>query len=193
MFEIRSTTSHTLVHSQSRIENHGDKKMPALDVRLRLKAPNHALDLVCPGLREALMVKGQPDVKPDDAQGKLNLNVDERGKLAFPSMKYPLKFDIEHQGHTLEVEHGTNDKLRLTLCKVHNFQITPVAGGSCEIEYTVSSSAGIDEHLIGAFGVKAQTDVALTLKAAEVRQEDLIDGKKRKGRTPEQALAQTQP
>jgi hypothetical protein len=65
--------------------------------------------------------------------------------------------------------------------------------GCAEIEYTVSSSANIDEHLIGAFGVKAQTDVALTLKAAEVRQEDLIDGKKRKGKTPEQALAQTQP
>jgi hypothetical protein len=108
-------------------------------------------------------------------------------------MKYPLKFGAEHQGHTLEVERGTKDKLRLTLCKVHNFQVTPVAGGSCEIEYTVSSSADIDEHLIGAFGVKAQTDVALTLKAAEVQQEDLIDGKKRKGRTPEQAFAQTQP
>ena len=165
MFEIPTKTNLTLVHSQSRIERHGDDKVPALDLRFRLKGSNRAMDFVAPGLRRALMIKGQPEAKPDDAQQSLNLNVDELGRLAFPDMKYPIKFEHEHMGHTLAVEHGTKDELVLSLCKVHRFEVTPVPGGSCEIEFSVSSSADIDEHLIGAFGVKAQTDVMASLTA----------------------------
>jgi len=196
-FALQTPTRLKLTHSQSRTEIHGENKVPALDLRFCWQTSNRHMDMVAPGLRERLMGQGQPERKPGDAQEKLPLSVDELGRLLFPTMRYPLKFDDEHQGHTLRVEHGVDDSTALVvkLCRLHRFEVTPIEGGSAEIEFSVSSSAGIDEHLIGCFGLKQQTEVVATLlPASEVKQgKKKGDGNPKQGSlTPEQALAGSQ-
>lgn len=195
MFALTSPTRLKLTHSQSRTEIHGENKVPALDLRFSWQTSNRNMNMIAAGLRERLMAQGQPERKPGSAQEEMPLSIDELGRLIFSTLRYPLKFDHEHNGHTLRVEHGIDDSTALVvkLCRLHRFEVTPIEGGSAEIEFSVSSSAGIDEHLVGCFGLKQQTEVVATLMASEDADERKKKDKKAKPpTTPIEALAGAQ-
>jgi hypothetical protein len=180
MFELKEPTTVTLVKSTPHKEHHGDKLHQALSLRLRWQTNNRALDEIAPGLRAALFGKPLKQPKPQEGQAKMDLPVDELPRLLFPSMKQPLKFDDEFAGHTLRVDYGLGGDADLVLqtCKLTKFEASGIDGGSCDIEWSVSSSVGIDENLIGKFGVLEQSQLKITMLAPADVQGGAIDGTK---------------
>lgn len=171
MFEIKIPTTVKLAHAKGRKEMHGEAKVLALDLSLTWTTHNTALDMFDAELRPALfaaMPRGQTEPE---------LPMSDLAFLKFMQMIYPVKWETEYEGYTLRLDYGRGgdaDKI-LHLCKVKNFQFTPLEGGSVEIHFSVSSAADITGQMVGIFSEYIQQDIVLTLLPPVVVQGDLID------------------
>jgi hypothetical protein len=184
MFTLPEPTAIHLDHVQSRVEHHGDDKVPAIDLALTLKAHNRVLDSLHPQLRAMLFnANGAP--QDDEQQQGLDLPISELPNVRVPGVAYPIKLDFEQQGARLFVEYGIDagSGVQLTLCKLHKVRVTPIEGGSCEIKFALSSSAEIDEHVIGLLSMLQQQEITVTLTMPEPAISDTG--------TPEEAFAET--
>ena len=166
MLEFTKPTRVFLDHVQSRVELHGDEKVPAIDLTLHFTGGNQVLDEVAPGLRSTFFTAHtrQPSGKP---QSEMDLAVDDMPYLRAPTVVPPVRVDCETEGATVVVSNGiqASTSIRLTECKVHKVRLTPVEGGSVELKFSVSSASGIDAQIVGALSMKQQQEIELTLVA----------------------------
>lgn len=175
-FEIATTSQVKLDNAKPRKENHGEAKVLALDLSMTWTTNNKALDLLMPGLREFLFAPMPASADADD-QTELDLPVSDLPFIRFPKMTYPIKLEHEFLGWTLRMDFGRGgdaDKI-VPLCKLKNFQITPIEGGSVEIHFSASSAADITGDLVGAFSEFVQQMMAITLLAPLVELDKPID------------------
>lgn len=195
MFQLTTPTEVKLCSMTPRTEKHGDDDVSAVSLGLRIVAPNTLLDIVQPGLRDALYkaVEGQeqlPGVEPTTPL--LRARGIEAVKLA-----------ACFEGWTLAIDRGIDesDPIKLGGSKIDKFVVEPKEGGSIELTFRVGSS-DIDEGEAGwLFGHLGQ-QIVVTIAAPEVKREAIdgtvghpgaAGGDERQGDllTPEDALAGT--
>lgn len=162
MFQLTTPTEVKLCSMTPRTEKHGDDDVSAVSLALRLVGPNTMLDIVQPGLRDALYkaVEGQehlPGVEP--ATPLLRARGVESVKLT-----------ACFEGWTLAIDRGIDesDPIKLGGSKIDKFVVEPKEGGSIELTFRVGSS-DIDEGEAGwLFGHLGQ-QIVVTIAAPEVK------------------------
>ena len=185
----------------TRMEKHGDDDIPAMDLALSVIGGNELLDMLHPDLRVALF-------KPlSETAGELPLPTDDLPSIRFAQMKTPIGFDLEHAGMTLHIAYGTGGKSDMVVADVKLTRPsveTLIEGGSVELRFTLSST-DVNEKVLGKLALLQKHELTITLKPAEVSTSDMEAAKakakaeaealfnqKPAGKTPEQALIDTQ-
>lgn len=170
MLELLEPTTVKLANVQTRVEKHGDEDCLAIDLSIIWNTNNRALTGIQKQLRNALFCDLRQEEGGDQAE--MDLPVDEMPNVRVPGMDYPVKLDFQQVGARVEVAYGIDDTtaIVLQLCKVHKFRITPIEGGSAEVKFAVSSSADIDDHIIGTLSILQQRDISLKLNMPDIEQ-----------------------
>lgn len=173
-FEIPEVTEMLCVKFQTRNENHGEAKVTAADLRVRWRTKNTALDMLHTKLREGFC-SALPD--QETKQGEMELEASDLAFVRFKDLAYPIVFEREYTGYTTKIDYGTGGEADLLMkaCKLHKFNFTPLEGALVDIEWTISSSADIDERLVGVLGCKQQQNVFLSLLPPILKEGDVID------------------
>lgn len=100
-----------------RTEKAGDKDVPAADFKFEIAQPADILNVFSPDLKKTLFQEGTIDL----ANGL---------PLRYTDLVYPLKFDQEMTGAKLQIDVGVGDPMKFDDCKVGEFRLTPMEGGS---------------------------------------------------------------
>ena len=168
MFQITEFTEAHLSTFTKREETHGDEKVPAITVGLKIEAPNTLLDVIDPSIRHALYkaVDDQeqlPGVEP--ATPVLRCNSFEKHSLT-----------TAHEGWTLCVDDGIDETEPMSFggCKVDRFVVAAMQGGSIELSFRIGTS-DVDADRLGKLGIRHGHAIWITLKAPE-KKPDAIDG-----------------
>ncbi len=166
-FQLDDTTA-TLSSFTGRVETHGKDKKPAVTLGFSIKASNHILDVLSPGLRDTLYTKpeGQVDIPGVDSITPL-LRTQGIGQLSL---------ERSFEGWTVTVRHGIADETDVVLggCKVDAFRVQPHEGGAVDLAFRVGTSAlsPVDAGLLWS---KNGTVVSIVVQPPEPKQE-AIDG-----------------
>jgi hypothetical protein len=160
-FEIESSTPVKFSHLNIRDEKHGDESVPACDLTFLWATSNDVLAQFDGMLLHSLY--GPPTAAAD--QGALD-GVEPVSQ--FPTLRFPrmatITWDDKATGD-LSIDYGLQGKpLELTTCKIHKFKIDCKEGGTVEIKFTVSCSAGLTEKTLGklALLIGQQLDISIT-------------------------------
>lgn len=172
-FELSTMTKGKCTHVNFRPENHGDDLQMAVDINVNFDLPNTALDMFDPDLRRALYCSHAGDSGQADIDG-----VDKvLPNFRFPSMKVPFGWEGQFAGYTVEFDYGLGDEgdsnLRLTLCKMGKFKITPTEGGTVNIACQLQNNSDqLDTEMCGKLsGLTLAPYIELKLLAPEVEPE----------------------
>jgi hypothetical protein len=170
MFHIDEPKTVKLTNVNGRKEVHGEELVQAIDLSVAGNFQNDMLAQFHEALRSAMFTKAGPAAS-DDVQKELDLPVSDLPNMRFSRLGYPLKWDMEVIGATLEIHYGTGKPIVLSLCKVKDFKLTPLEGGTVEIAFRISSAADITEKVLGKLGIMSGTDIEIVLFAPEVEPE----------------------
>ena len=175
MFELTHPTDCALDKVNTSIEHHGEAHVLAIDLKVTLTTNNRILDSFHPRLRQMLFCALAAEAQA--GQGELQLPVSDLPNVTFTKLEYPIKWDLESTGYTCTVDHGLGGKsnIVLNLCTLKNFKFSPIEGGSCEVEFTISSAADIDGRIAGKLSVMQQSDITVTLLAPAAVEGGVID------------------
>ena len=168
MFQIESPTTATLKTLTPRTETHGDEKVSAMSFGLKITGPNTMLDILQPGLRDALY-------KAVDGQEQLP-NVEPSTPLLRTNGIESVKLKACFEGWTLKIDAGIDesDPIAFGGCKVDAFAVTPSEGGSIDLHFRVGTS-DLDQEEAGWLFGHLQQDIEITLHAPQPKPE-AIDG-----------------
>lgn len=163
----------TLKSVTPRKETHGDQKVTAVSLGLKFTAPNTILDHLSPSLRTTFY-------KPVDDQPGLD-GID----VPTPILRQPgilmvaLKGQLD--GWTLSVEHGIDedDPIVCGGCKIDNFRVVPMQGGTVELHVRIGTS-DIDGDEIGLLCSNLAEEIVVSITAPKPMEEP-IDGSKEGG------------
>ncbi|MDR0276251.1 MAG: hypothetical protein LBI48_13150 [Burkholderiaceae bacterium] len=201
-FELPDWTQAKINNVNIRSEKCGsDDLEPAVDLSISIEQPNSVLAEFDGFLLSALYYKSAASV---DTQAELDgvQPVSERPNLRFAKLAYPLKWEDEGSGYTLEIDHGLGGKsnVALTGCAVNAFAINPKEGGTVELKFRVqcAGSDELTEKTLGKLAMLVQHTVPIMLLAPDT------EGSQQSGEdlgltkvelagvphTPESALAQ---
>lgn len=169
-FELPALTKGKCTHVNFRPENHGDEPQMAVDINVNFNLPNTALDMFDPDLRRALYFSQAGDNGQTDIDG-----VDKvLPNFRFPSLKVPFGWEAALTGFTLEIDYGLGDEgdsnLRLEMCKVGKFKLTPAEGGTVNIACQIQNNTDqLDTDMCGKLsGLALAPYIELRLIAPEV-------------------------
>lgn len=159
-FELTNTTA-TLTSVTPRTEVHGEEKVFAISLGLKIEGPNTLLDRLSPTLRTTLYraAEGQPDLPGIEASTPM---LRTRGIET-------LHLAGSLEGWTLEVDHGIDESAPIMLggCKVDKFRVTPKEGGSIELLLRIGSN-DIDATEAGLLCSHLSQEVSITLTAPKI-------------------------
>lgn len=204
-FAFRQVTDVTLTHVNFRKELHGDDHVQAVDLNMSVDVPNTQLDIIVPGLREALYTNN------DAANGQVEI---EDLPETLPNLKFPRlnggTFALDDKkaklaGYELEIEYGLNDersKMVFDCCKVVKRVIETKEGGTVHLSWQVQYSGDrLDQETCGKLALLEQDLIAIRLIPPVVAQvepdeEDLenpfpVDADEEKQLTAEELFAGT--
>lgn len=166
-FAFRQVTDVTLTHVNFRKEPHGDDHVQAVDLNMSVDVPNTQLDIIVPGLREALYTNN------DAANGQVEI---EDLPETLPNLKFPRlnggKFALDDKkaklaGYELEIEYGLNDersKMVFDCCKVVKRVIETKEGGTVHLTWQVQYSGDrLDQETCGKLALLEQDLIAIRL------------------------------
>jgi hypothetical protein len=178
-FELTQPTTLRLKHAAARKEFHGEALVLALDLRCIWTTNNKSLELLSKDVREGLFtaLPSSMERDEDDDQDELDLPVSDLPFVRMPKLKYPVKIENEMTGYTLRQDFGLGGKSDavLSVCVLKNWGITPIEGGSVDIEFTISSAADITGEIVGRFMALIQQDIVITLLAPAMVEDGVID------------------
>lgn len=116
----------------ARAELHGDKSVPAFDLKFEAACPNDVLIHFHPELRSSIYKKAdEPDLLDQ-------IDTDALTALRFPKMG-AIKWDWEGSGYALNVDYGLGGRsdIKLGDCKVDGVRIDPQNGGTVLLTFRV--------------------------------------------------------
>lgn len=167
-FSIEEPTQISFSNLSTTTELHGEKRMPAVDMKLKIQTSAEFLAELDPSLRGLLYrkaEKGEGDLA--DHMSK------EPTKLRYPLMG-PIKWDLELENYQMTVDIGLGDKLSnivLPEVKVSNFLIIAKDGGTVEVTFSVRAHP--DEKQAGRLYEKQAQDIFIMLMPPEEMQAPL--------------------
>lgn len=166
-FELTPTAA-TLTSVTPRTEVHGDDRVFAISLGIKITGPNTLLDKLAPALRATLY-------KPVEDQDLLP-GIEESTPLLRCRNIEQLTIAAAFEGWTLTVDHGIDESDPITLggCKVDKFKVCPKEGGSVDLLFRVGSS-DIDATEAGLLCSHLSQEISITL-TAPARAEASIDG-----------------
>jgi hypothetical protein len=183
-FELPKPTMMELKHVSTNKEHHGEALVLAIDLKFKWVTNNIALNMLDGGgMREALFAalppgtKAPVKVEDDDGQAEMDMPVSDLPFVRMPRVGYPLKTDYEFTGYKLVRDYGRGgdaDQV-LSLCKLKDFKITPIEGGSVCIEFGVRSAADVTGEMAGSWSEAAQENVEISLFAPVKAEGPVID------------------
>ena len=156
MFEIAAPTTATLDSVTPRTERHGDEHVFAISLGLTAALPNRLLEAIAPGLLVSLYV-------PDDEQPTLD-GVEKIASKRRVRDVDEVKLATKLEGWTLKVEHGLAGVIELSSCRVDKLRVTPLEGGSCKVQFRVSTT-DINPERCGLLCAKIGDEVTVGLLA----------------------------
>lgn len=167
-FELTEPTDATLCSVTPRTETHGDDRVFAISLGIKIVGPNTMLDRLSPSLRETLYmaVEGQ-----DQLPG-----VERTTPLLRTKGIEQVTLAGTMEGATLHVDHGidSSDPITLGGCKVDKFRVSPKEGGTVELMFRVGSN-DIDATEAGLLCSHLSQQISITLSAPKPLA-DAIDG-----------------
>lgn len=167
MFELTSPTLATLISVTPRTEIHGEDRVFAISLGIKITAPNTILDGLSPTLRQTLYkaVEGQEQLP----------GVEESTPLLRTRGIDLLSLAGKPEGWTLTVDHGIDEGDPITLggCKVDHFKVDPHEGGTVDLMFRIGST-DIDATEAGLLCSKLSQEISIQLTAPE-RPADAID------------------
>lgn len=173
-FAFRTPTDVTLSHVNFRKELHGDDHRQAVDLNMSVDVPNSLLDIIVPGLREALYTNNDAD----NGQVEIADLPETLPNLRFPRLNGG-KFSLDDKkaklaGYELEVEYGLNDersKMLFDCCKVVKRSIETKEGGTVHLSWQVQYSGDrLDQETCGKLALLEQDLIAIRLIPPAVEQ-----------------------
>jgi hypothetical protein len=190
-FELHSLAA-TLTSVTNRTESHGDEKVPAITLGLKITTANTILDKLSKTLRPTLYKAAEEEGQPA-LEG-----VEQATPLLRQTGIDILKLKGELNGWTMLIDYGIEESepIELGQCKVDHFAVTPHEGGTVDLFLRIGTSA-IEPEDAGILWSKNGQEITFSLTAPTMKieeQQPLTDG----GaplfeKTPEDALAGTQP
>jgi hypothetical protein len=168
MFQLESTPA-ILTSVTPRTEVHGDDRVFAISLGLKITGPNTLLDQLTPALRH-MIYTAKPDSEPE-----LPGVEESTPLLRCPGVELlTLKATLE--GWTLEVDHGIDESAPITLggCRVDKFRVSPSQGGTVDLMFRIGSN-DVDAAEAGLLCSHLSQEIEITLRAPK-KQPDAIDG-----------------
>lgn len=163
-FEVDPGTQVRFSHLNIRDEKHGDETVPACDLTFIWQAANSVLTMFDGKLLTSLY--GPPTEAME--QGGLD-GVEPVSQ--FPTLKFPYMASIKWADvatASLSIDYGLGKTLDLTPCKIHKFVLDCNEGGTVELKFTASCSAGLTERTLGKLALMIGQDVQIDVVATEV-------------------------
>lgn len=159
-FEFTEPAAAKLNTITPRTEKHGDEDVFAISLGLQLTGANTLLDKLSPSLRHALYRAEAPEGQDplpgiEQATPKLRVSVVDmvylRGAL---------------QGWTIAIDDGIDedDPIELGDCKVDNFRVHPMEGGTVDLFFRVGSN-DVDATEAGRLCAHLKQEISFTLRA----------------------------
>jgi hypothetical protein len=166
-FEIDTPTAAMLVSVTPRTEVHGEDRVFAISLGLKVTGPNTLLDRLTPTLRPTLY-------KPVDDQ-QLLPGVETSTPVLRTRGIEVLHLAGKLEGWLLAVDHGldADDPITLGGCRVDHFRVMPREGGTVDLLFRIGSN-DIDAEEAGLLCSKLSQEISITLKPP-VRVPDPID------------------
>jgi hypothetical protein len=164
----------TLSNFNPRVENSGDDKKPAADLKIELSIPNRELVLFHPDLCGSLYCF--------DPQRGGDL-VDAANKDSDPSyaphIRFPklgaLAWDHEIIGARVSIDYGVSGDITLGDCKVNKFVLEPQDGGSVHACFRVQAHP--DGEAAGRLYDLQGCEITITIEPPVAEQKELDEGK----------------
>ncbi len=183
MFEIPEGATVFIDHVQTRMESHGDEKVPAVDLSLAWLAPAAAIDTLCPGLADTLFTATPPALaEGTSAEGTLPFEPDKaHAFVRFPGLKLPIGVVFESAGYRLHVRKiGQRRAVVLPNCKVGKIRLSPQDGAQVELSLLVQCAEGIDVETAGTLDLWQQANawcaLAVPIEADDAQAEIETEG-----------------
>jgi hypothetical protein len=173
-FALLDPTPALLVNVNPRSEKHGKAKVPAVDLRLEITAPNTLLDQLKPELRHALYTAEHEDGPEQPLLDGVDA-VSPTPLLRVEGLQ-PIRLDDELTGYTVVFDIGTGRKdsiVELDGCKVKSFQVEALQGGSVKILLTAQAS-NLKERDFGKLCMLIDCEVSLCLLPPDEPQQTLV-------------------
>lgn len=174
-FAFRSVTDVTLTRVNFRKEFHGEEHVQAVDLDMSVNVPNTLLDIIVPGLREALYWNA------DSSAGQAEI---EGVPPTTPNLKFPRlnggKFGLDDKknklaGYALGIEYGLGDftsNMLFDCCKVVKRAIETKEGGTVLLSWQVQYAGDrLDQETCGKLALLEQDLIAITLIPPVVSQQ----------------------
>lgn len=168
MFELTDTPA-ILTSVTPRTEVHGDDKVFAISLGLKITGPNTLLDKLSPDLRH-MLYKAKPDDTPE-LEG-----VEESTPLLRCRGIDAVTVKGALEGWTLAVDHGIDESAPIAIggCKVDRFKVSPSDGGSMDLMFRIGSN-DIDATEAGLLCSHLSQEIKITLTPPTPKA-DAIDG-----------------
>lgn len=164
-FDLPSLTTVTVSNVNVRSELHGDDHVPAVDLSLKLAAPNTILSEFDGHLRSMLYraadageVQGQQEIEGTE--------VSDLPILRTACIDMPIRLANEYAGYTLTIDRGLGGSSNITLqgCAVNKLRADCKQGGTVELTMRVQAS-GLDEATLGRLAMLIGCETQITLMA----------------------------
>jgi len=168
MFNLDKSKA-TIKSLTSRIEHHGEERVPASDIKLSVDVPAEMLDGISPGLCASLYRK--------PTRGDQIALIDKKAEQAFTQVRHPglapQQLKAKFPGYEIELGDDLGDAYEqrafFAESEVKNFTITPRDGGSTTVEFTVSVGDVDDEDFIALRAMQIRGDAVVTLTSPKTQ------------------------
>ena len=210
-FQFTEVTEALLFSVNVRTEFHGEEHVPAMDLSMRKEGSNELLNLLEPGLREALYfnsaAKQGQETLPEVLAVLPNLRFPKLNKCTHSWAK-----GEKHKGYRLILDYGLGDELSnvdLDNCTVTNWRFEVKEGGTVVLEWVVqyageNLTSDVRGKLTGLIGESIHIQLiapatpqitrgkdkgtAITADADDDETPDLLDGESPEPGSPEAAF-----
>lgn len=165
MFALPKGTIVHILHMSVRREKHGKAKVPAMDIKCSVTAPNTLIDqLKGEEWRCGLFVRPS---KSDPDQGRIEgvPDVSDAERLRLTGID-PIHLTDELSGYAVTIDIGTGRKesaIEFNGCKVNQFNVEPFEGGTVRVGFRVQASR-VGKREIGEIGVLVDSPIEMTME-----------------------------
>lgn len=164
-FSIETPTQTLFSNLSTTTEIHGEKRLPAVDMKLTINAANDLLAKFHPSLMSSFYRHAM------DGEGDLVDEASDRPTILRFLFMGPLKWDEEFEKYEMTLDlglGGKNSNITLGECKVSKFTFDMKEGGTVSVSFNVRAHP--DEKQAGKLYEKQSQDIFITLMPPDENQ-----------------------